>query len=88
MGFSVIGRVSLCLVGAAIAIANSANVALAESGTMQHQSPITCQLQNPKVRPGLINWHKSFQDACLASKSSGKPVLLFPMLGRLDQEFC
>jgi hypothetical protein len=47
-----------------------------------------CSTQNRSIKPGLVRWHKSFDEACLAAKSSGKPVLLFQMLGRLDQEFC
>src|SRR5215510_9872124 len=43
---------------------------------------------NPKVDPGLVCWHSSFAEACEASRKSRKPVLLFQMLGRLDQRFC
>jgi hypothetical protein len=43
---------------------------------------------NPKVRPGLVRWHASFQEACNAARRSGKPVLLFQMMGRLDHQFC
>jgi hypothetical protein len=42
---------------------------------------------NPRVRPGKVNWHPSFHAACEASHS-GKPVLLFQMLGKLDEQFC
>jgi hypothetical protein len=43
---------------------------------------------NPKVEPGLVRWHPSFAAACAAAKKSGKPVLLFQMMGRLDEQFC
>lgn len=43
---------------------------------------------NPKVQPGLVHWHASFEAACEAARRSGKPVLLFQMMGRLDQKFC
>ena len=43
---------------------------------------------NPRVQPGAVEWHEDFGAACEASKKSGRPVLLFQMLGRLDQEFC
>ena len=43
--------------------------------------------ENPPVEPGKVKWHKSFADACAASKKSGKPSLLFQLLGRLDQRF-
>jgi hypothetical protein len=35
-----------------------------------------------------VNWHADFASACAAGRSSGKPVFLFQMLGRLDQKFC
>jgi hypothetical protein len=43
---------------------------------------------NPKVQPGLVRWHADYAAACAAGKESGKPVLLFQMMGRLDQQFC
>jgi hypothetical protein len=41
-----------------------------------------------KVAPGLVRWHADFEAACAAARSSGKPVLLFQLLGRLDDELC
>jgi hypothetical protein len=41
-----------------------------------------------KVPPGLVRWHADFEAACAAARSSGKPVLLFQLLGRLDDELC
>ena len=43
---------------------------------------------NPKVAPGKVHWHDKFADACAASAKSGKPILLFQMLGKLDDQFC
>jgi len=43
---------------------------------------------NPHVQPGSIRWHGSFQEACQAAKKSHKPVLLFYMMGKLDDLFC
>jgi hypothetical protein len=43
---------------------------------------------NPKVEPGKVKWHPSFAAACAAAKKSGKPVLLFQMMGKLDDQFC
>ena len=37
---------------------------------------------------GLVNWHSSFEAASAAARQSGKPLLLFQLLGRLDEEFC
>jgi hypothetical protein len=43
---------------------------------------------NPKVQPGKVGWHKDFDAACRAAKKTGKPVLLFQMMGKLDDRFC
>jgi hypothetical protein len=43
---------------------------------------------NPRVPPGKVRWHPDFASACKAAAQSGKPVLLFQMMGRLDQKFC
>lgn len=43
---------------------------------------------NPKVDTGKIKWHATFEEACAASKKSGKPVMLFQMMGKLDDQFC
>ncbi len=41
-----------------------------------------------KVAPGLVSWRKDFTDACQRAITSKKPVLLFQMMGKLDDEFC
>ncbi len=41
-----------------------------------------------RVRPGLVRWHADFDAARAAARLSGKPVLLFQLLGRLDDELC
>lgn len=43
---------------------------------------------NSAVEPGRVAWHPSFEAARAVSKASGKPVLLFHMMGRLDKQFC
>jgi hypothetical protein len=43
---------------------------------------------NPKVEPGKVKWHPDFATACKAAEKSGKPVLLFQMMGKLDDQFC
>ena len=42
---------------------------------------------NPKVEPGKVNWHDDYDTALMASRVTGKPVLLFQLLGQLDQRF-
>jgi hypothetical protein len=60
---------------------------LAGQTTPGSTSPAS-EFVNPKVEPGKVHWHKTFADACTAAKKSGKPVLLFQMMGKLDQRFC
>jgi hypothetical protein len=48
----------------------------------------TSALVNPKVEPGKVKWHADFATARAASAKTGKPVLLFQMMGKLDDEFC
>ena len=43
---------------------------------------------NPQVQPGLVRWHSTFDDAKNAAKCSGKPILLFHMMGQMDRQFC
>jgi hypothetical protein len=43
---------------------------------------------NRRVQPGLVTWHETHAAALAAAKKSGKPVLHFQLLGRLDEEFC
>jgi hypothetical protein len=42
---------------------------------------------NPRVAPGKVRWHPSWEAALAASRASGKPVFLFQLLGQLDQRF-
>ncbi len=41
-----------------------------------------------KVPAGRVNWHADFNKALMSAKVSRKPVLLFQMMGKLDDEFC
>jgi hypothetical protein len=43
---------------------------------------------NPKVEPGKVKWHANLANACKASAASGKPVMIFYMMGKLDDKFC
>jgi hypothetical protein len=43
---------------------------------------------NPKVEPGKVKWHADLATACKAATASGKPVLIFYMMGKLDDKFC
>jgi hypothetical protein len=48
----------------------------------------TAEFVNPKVQPGKVRWHADFAAACRAAQKSGRPVLLFQMMGHLDDRFC
>ena len=52
------------------------------------RSGVVAVSENPKVAPGRVSWHPNFAAACAASRASGKPVLLFQMMGNLDEQFC
>jgi hypothetical protein len=51
-------------------------------------APAAQDAANPRVQPGKVNWHKDFATARAAAARSGKPVLLFQMMGKLDEQFC
>ena len=57
-------------------------------GTVPAATPAADNFINPKVQPGKVRWHADYAAACGAAGRSGKPVLLFQMMGRLDQQFC
>jgi len=59
-------------------------VIAARSGTVS----VTGKLVNPKVEPGKVKWHPTFAAACAAAQRSHNPVLLFQMMGKLDEQFC
>ncbi|HKB06358.1 MAG TPA: hypothetical protein VKD90_29455, partial [Gemmataceae bacterium] len=46
------------------------------------------EADNPRVEPGLVRWHPTFADAQAAARKSGRPVLLFHLMGHLDRQFC
>lgn len=46
------------------------------------------RMHNPKVAPGIVRWHANPAAAHAAAAKSGKPVLLFQLLGKLDDAFC
>jgi hypothetical protein len=56
-----------------------------ESGST---SASVARFVNPKVQAGRVQWHPTFAAACEAARKSGKPVLLFQMMGKLDEQFC
>lgn len=53
--------------------------------TVTAQAPVS--FVNTKTSPGLVKWHSNFESACQASTRSGRPVLLFTLMGKLDKTF-
>ncbi len=53
------------------------------SATGLQDSPIV-----QTVSPGLVRWHPDLASAIAAAQLSDRPILVFQMLGRLDEEFC
>ena len=51
-------------------------------------APAADKFVNPKVQPGKVRWHATLADAQAASTRSKRPVLLFQMMGKLDDQFC
>ncbi len=55
------------------------------------EMPLKRSLVPPPEDRGMgmkVRWHDSFTAAVEAATTSGKPVLLFQLLGRLDDAFC
>jgi hypothetical protein len=62
--------------------------ALLAGGVALAQSPAKPAEANPKVEPGKVRWHPDVDTACKASQKTGKPVFIFYMMGKLDDQFC
>jgi hypothetical protein len=61
---------------------------LVATATAAAARPAPAKFVNPKVQPGKVRWHADYAAACRAAATSKKPVLLFQMMGRLDDHFC
>jgi len=92
--FAVFLSVTAC---AAVATATPPRVPDARKAVVE--APIRKKLKPPgptdaspprldeKVAPGKVSWHADLKAARRASTQSDKPVLLFQLLGDLDQRF-
>jgi hypothetical protein len=79
------------LAAAAAAVAVAADRPPASPAATVGPAPRTveaAEADNPRVEPGLVRWHPTFADAQTAARKSGRPVLLFHMMGQLDRQFC
>lgn len=70
-------------------LADASATAQASSALPDSRQHLTVEPEqdNPTCSPGLVNWHSNWDAARKASEQSGKPVLLFQLLGQLDQTF-
>lgn len=48
--------------------------------------PVRTGSSRIKVSPGLVTWHPDYQSACLTAMRSRKPILLFQLMGDLDDD--
>ncbi len=75
----------LSVVATALAVNTSPRATAAPTESPQQSA---ARDDNPRVKPGLVNWHASVADARAAAQRSGRPVLVFHMMGQLDRQFC
>ncbi|HAY80143.1 MAG: hypothetical protein QF918_10240 [Pirellulaceae bacterium] len=54
---------------------------------LQRQARAGEQSHVEKVAPGKVKWHADRDQAQAAARRSGKPVMLFQLLGQLDEHF-
>jgi hypothetical protein len=85
---AVIGVAAVSAVVAATKMHAPRTSALPQASDASPQAARPADSDNPKVEPGKVRWHASFDDAQRAAGRSGKPVLLFHLMGRLDRQFC
>lgn len=70
-----------------VLIENPTKALISRLAPADDRTPLTTVPANPIVSPGKVRWHKDYTAACEASARSGKPVLLFHLLGKLDERF-
>jgi hypothetical protein len=87
---------SLALIASSVASAQSpppdaakAVVEVPIKKNLQAPGPMAIPLptNGEMVVPGKVNWHADLEAAQRASRASGKPILLFQLLGDLDTRF-
>lgn len=77
---------SLLRSGASAAPKTDVNKLIVSPRSAPAASPVVAP--HDRVSTGLITWHNNVQDALSRSAKSGKPVLVFHMMGMLDDRFC
>ena len=70
-----------------VEVSASSDELLAATTDTMPASDLARNLDNPRVKPGNIRWHANFLTACRRAEESKKPVLLFQLMGQLDQRF-
>lgn len=77
---------SLLRSGASAAPETDLNKLIVSPRPARAASPVVAP--HDRVSTGLITWHNNVQEAMSKSAKSGKPVLVFHMMGMLDDRFC
>ena len=76
---------------ALVAKSRSKRETAAKRKTAREEAPAvktgSVPFKNPKVEPGKVRWHRDFDKAVAVAGKSRKPVLLFQLIGRLDERF-
>ncbi|HUR29348.1 MAG TPA: hypothetical protein VM509_14260 [Planctomycetota bacterium] len=62
-------------------------VAVLVFAPIAHELPAPVEAAPSTIRP-VIAWHASYDEALRAAAVSHKPVLLFQLLGKLDDALC
>ncbi len=73
--------------GTAAGAVEAKNASGAASGVANQTASGTAGLGGESVTPGLVRWHRTLADACQAAAQSGKPLLVFHLMGSLDERF-
>jgi hypothetical protein len=78
----------LATLAVAVAMAQDRGKRKVELPTEKVVADRSAPADNPKVEPGKVRWHASVEAARAAAARSGKPVMIFYMMGKLDDRFC
>jgi hypothetical protein len=80
---------SIMKTGASPDLNKSFETKMATNGQVgKPQEPAPLSVANHRVTPGLVSWHKNMATAMKSASKSGKPLLVFHMMGSLDDRFC
>jgi hypothetical protein len=79
-------RVAIVFLTALLALAARVIAPQASAPTPTVHSTSVSILEQDNAEP--VAWHASYDEALSAARASGKPVMLFQLLGKLDDALC